>query len=57
LLGALSHWLPDVLLPAWLEAVRERVPARHVAVNEQALLVGRQAMERLHPCPLPGAAE
>jgi len=57
LLGALSHWLPDVLLPAWLEAVRDRVPARHVAVNEQALLVGREEMERLHPCPLPGPGE
>ena len=51
LLGALSQWLPDVPLPAWLEAIRERVPARLVNLNEQAFLAGREEMEKLHPCP------
>jgi len=51
LLGALSQWLPDVSLPAWLEAIRERVPARFVQLNEQAFLTGREEMEKLHPCP------
>jgi len=53
LLGALSHWLPDVELPTWLEAVRDRVPPRFADLNEQAFLVGREAMEKVHPCPLP----
>jgi indolepyruvate ferredoxin oxidoreductase beta subunit len=51
LLGALSHWLPEVSLPAWLKAVRERVPAKFVRLNEQAFMVGREEMEKLHPCP------
>jgi indolepyruvate ferredoxin oxidoreductase beta subunit len=53
LLGALSHWLPDVPLRVWLEAVRNRVPPRFAELNEQAFIVGREEMERLHLCPLP----
>lgn len=53
LLGSLSHWLPDVALPMWLEAVRDRVPPKFADLNEQAFLVGREAMEKVHPCPLP----
>jgi indolepyruvate ferredoxin oxidoreductase beta subunit len=53
LLGSLSLWLPDVALPTWLEAVRDRVPPKFADLNEQAFLVGREAMEKVHPCPLP----
>jgi Pyruvate/2-oxoacid:ferredoxin oxidoreductase gamma subunit len=53
LLGSLSHWLPEVALPTWLEAVRDRVPPKFADLNEQAFLVGREAMEKVHPCPLP----
>jgi indolepyruvate ferredoxin oxidoreductase beta subunit len=52
LLGALSFWLPDVPLPVWLEAIRERVPPKFANLNEQAFLVGREAMEKQHPCAL-----
>jgi len=52
LLGALSFWLPDVPLPVWLEAIRERVPPKFANLNEQAFLVGREAMEKRHPCAL-----
>ena len=45
--------LEDVELPTWLEAVRDRVPPRFADLNEQAFLVGREAMEKVHPCPLP----
>ncbi|MBM4429869.1 MAG: hypothetical protein FJ026_05895 [Chloroflexi bacterium] len=51
LLGALSCWLSDVPLPIWLEAIRERVPPKSVNLNEQAFLVGREAMEERLPCP------
>jgi indolepyruvate ferredoxin oxidoreductase beta subunit len=51
LLGALSHWMPDVPLPVWLEAIRGRVPPRFANLNEQAFIVGREEMEKLHPCP------
>jgi indolepyruvate ferredoxin oxidoreductase beta subunit len=51
LLGALSYWVPDVPLPLWLEAIRNRVPQRFADLNEQALIVGREEMEKLHPCP------
>ncbi len=52
LLGALSHFFQDVNtgregqrhLEAWLEAVRERVPARFVDLNERAFLAGRETM-------------
>ena len=53
LLGALSHWLPDFALPKWLEAVRNRVPAQYANLNEQAFVLGREEMERMHPCTLP----
>ncbi len=41
LLGALSAWLghsPEV----WLEVIRQRVPAKYLALNEQAFLQGRK---------------
>jgi indolepyruvate ferredoxin oxidoreductase beta subunit len=44
LLGALSHFFPDVETAAWLEAVRERVPTKFVDLNERAFLAGRDAM-------------
>ncbi len=44
LLGSLSHWLPDVPLEVWLEAVRERVPPKFVELNQQAFLAGRETM-------------
>lgn len=44
LLGSLSHWLPDVPLETWLEAVRERVPSKFVELNQQAFLAGRETM-------------
>jgi indolepyruvate ferredoxin oxidoreductase beta subunit len=50
LLGALSYWLPDIPLPVWLEAIRNRVPPRFADLNEQAFIVGREEMEKLHPC-------
>jgi len=45
LLGSLSHWLSDVPLEAWQEAIRERVPPKFAELNQQAFLVGREAME------------
>jgi len=41
LLGALSHFLGDVPVEAWLQALRERVPPRLVELNERAFLLGR----------------
>ncbi len=52
LLGALSHWLPDVPLPTWLQAIAGRVPSKFVNLNEQAFIVGRDRMEEMHPCSL-----
>lgn len=52
LLGALSHWLPDIPLPTWLQAIGDRVPHKFVALNEQAFIVGREEMEEAHPCSL-----
>jgi len=47
LLGSLSHWLSDVPLESWQEAIRERVPPKFVELNQQAFLVGREAMESM----------
>lgn len=41
LLGALSHFLREVPVEAWLQALRERVPSRLVELNERAFLLGR----------------
>jgi len=51
LLGALSHFLRDVDMEAWLDAVRERVPARLVDLNEHAFLAGREAMQERTTAP------
>jgi len=48
LLGALSHFFPDVNQDIWLEAIRERVPAKFVELNQRAFLVGRETMEKIH---------
>lgn len=45
LLGSLSHWLPDVPLETWREAIRERVPPRFADLNQRAFLRGREAVE------------
>ena len=47
LLGSLSHWLSDVPLESWQGAIRERVPPKFVELNQQAFLVGREAMESM----------
>lgn len=41
LLGTLSHFLADVPVAVWLEALRERVPSKLVELNERAFLLGR----------------
>jgi indolepyruvate ferredoxin oxidoreductase beta subunit len=46
LLGALSHFLDSVPVDAWLQALRERVPARLAELNERAFLLGRDHMGR-----------
>ncbi|NLF16333.1 MAG: indolepyruvate oxidoreductase subunit beta [Lentisphaerae bacterium] len=44
--GALSHWTP--FPPAvWLEALRARLPAKLVALNERAFAAGREAAAAL----------
>jgi indolepyruvate ferredoxin oxidoreductase beta subunit len=45
LLGALAHLIPQAPEEAWLDAIRERVPARFVDLNERAFAAGKQAME------------
>ncbi len=52
LLGALSHFFPDVETAAWLEAVRERVPSKFVELNERAFLAGRDDMRASGAKPL-----
>jgi indolepyruvate ferredoxin oxidoreductase beta subunit len=47
LLGALSQFFTDVQLETWLEAVRERVPAKFAELNQRAFLAGREAMQKL----------
>jgi len=47
LLGALSQFLTDVLLETWLEAVRDRVPAKFADLNQHAFVIGREAMQKL----------
>ncbi len=44
LLGALSYFLSDVPVNAWVQALRERVPARFAELNERAFLLGRDQM-------------
>jgi hypothetical protein len=52
LLGALSYWGHDVSLPVWLEAMRNRVPPKFAELNEQVFIIGREELEKLHPCPV-----
>ena len=47
MLGSLSHFLPDVPLEAWLEAIRGRVPPRFIELNRRAFLVGRETAGKL----------
>jgi len=47
MLGSLSHFLPDVPLNAWLEAIQGRVPPRFIELNRRAFLVGRETAEKL----------
>jgi indolepyruvate ferredoxin oxidoreductase beta subunit len=47
LLGALSHFIVDIPLEAWLQAVRERVPAKFADLNERAFRLGRESMQEL----------
>jgi indolepyruvate ferredoxin oxidoreductase beta subunit len=42
LLGAVSTFL-DVPVETWLEVIEARVPPKHVEVNRQAFMQGRQA--------------
>jgi indolepyruvate ferredoxin oxidoreductase beta subunit len=51
LLGSLSYWLQDVPLPVWLETIRQRVPPKFTELNEQAFSAGKEAMQKLQPCP------
>jgi indolepyruvate ferredoxin oxidoreductase beta subunit len=47
LLGSLSHWLPDVPLETWREAIRERVPPRFTDLNQRAFMRGREAVKSI----------
>lgn len=47
LLGALSHFFPQVDVEAWQEAVCERVPIKFVDLNRRAFLAGREAMQKI----------
>jgi indolepyruvate ferredoxin oxidoreductase beta subunit len=44
LLGALSHFLRDISVDVWLQALRERVPAKFADLNERAFVLGREHM-------------
>jgi len=45
LLGALSHFIVDIPLETWLQAVRERVPTKFADSNERAFRLGRESMQ------------
>ena len=47
LVGALSQFLAKVPMDVWLEAIRQRVPERYVAVNERAFSAGVQMIQTL----------
>jgi len=47
MLGSLSHFLPDVPLKAWLEAIQGRVPTKFIELNRRAFLIGRETAEKL----------
>jgi indolepyruvate ferredoxin oxidoreductase beta subunit len=42
-LGALSRFVSSVPMELWLEVIEEWVPKRHIEVNRQAFLLGREA--------------
>ena len=46
LLGALSYFIPDVPTAVWVEAIRERVPAKFADLNERAFFLGRESMRK-----------
>lgn len=46
LLGALSHFIADIPLETWLQAVRERVPAKFADLNVRAFRLGRESMQK-----------
>jgi len=45
LLGALSHFIADIPVETWLQAVRERVPTKFADLNERAFRLGRASMQ------------
>jgi len=47
MLGSLSHFLPDVPLEAWLQAIQGRVPPKFIELNRRAFLAGRATAGRL----------
>jgi indolepyruvate ferredoxin oxidoreductase beta subunit len=47
MLGSLSHFIADVPLAVWLEAVAEQVPPKSADLNQRAFQVGREAVEKL----------
>jgi indolepyruvate ferredoxin oxidoreductase beta subunit len=46
LLGALSHFVPDVPTSVWVEAIRERVPRKFADLNERAFILGQKTMQK-----------
>ncbi len=46
LLGALSHFLPDIPVDVWRQAIESRVPPKYRELNRRAFEVGREASGR-----------
>jgi indolepyruvate ferredoxin oxidoreductase, beta subunit len=47
LIGALSQFLANVPTPVWVQAIRERVPARLADLNQKAFIAGQELMRSL----------
>ncbi len=47
LIGALSVFMAEVATPFWIEAIRERVPARFADLNERAFVTGQDLVKNL----------